>query len=103
MKTGVKLIAAERTRIVKVEGWTAAHDDHHTRGQLIHAAQSYVMKADAQVQGVTTPPCFIPKFWPFERGWWRPSADPVRNLAIAGALIASEIDRLQRQRSGGGR
>ena len=29
--------------------------------------------------------------------WWKPSIDPVRNLAKAGALIAAEIDRLQRQ------
>ncbi len=36
--------------------------------------------------------------WPedWEAEAWKPSADPVRNLVKAGALIAAEIDRLQR-------
>ena len=41
-----------------------------------------------------------PRFdWPssWNTSWWKPSADPIRNLVKAGALIAAEIDRLQRQ------
>lgn len=35
--------------------------------------------------------------WPFGSCEWKPSvADPVRDLVKAGALIAAEIDRLQR-------
>lgn len=34
--------------------------------------------------------------WPWDASWWKPSADPIRNLVKAGALIAAEIDRLQR-------
>ncbi len=36
--------------------------------------------------------------WPedWEAEVWKPSADPVHNLVKAGALIAAEIDRLQR-------
>lgn len=98
MKTGIELITEERERQVSHEGWTAAHDQEHHRGELIHAAQSYTMVADAQVKGVRTPPCFIPKFWPWDRQWWKPSEDPVRNLVKAGALIAAEIDRIQRHR-----
>jgi hypothetical protein len=30
--------------------------------------------------------------------WWKPSTDPIRNLERAGALIAAEIDRLERAR-----
>ena len=37
--------------------------------------------------------------WPFEDAAWKPSHDPVKNLVKAGALIAAEIDRLQRQKS----
>lgn len=59
-------------------------------------AQSYVMAADAQSSKVRLPDCFIPKFWPWERKWWKPSQDQVRNLVKAAALIAAEIDRLQR-------
>lgn len=36
--------------------------------------------------------------WPWHSSWWKPSDDPIRNLVKAGALIAAEIDRLQRQR-----
>jgi hypothetical protein len=95
MKTGIELIAEERARQISEEGWTAAHDQGHHRGELIHAAQSYTMQADAQVKYGKTPPCFIPRFWPWERAWWKPAQDPVRNLVKAGALIAAEIDRLQ--------
>jgi hypothetical protein len=38
-------------------------------------------------------PCFD---WPWSKKWWKPSSDPIRNLVKAGALIAAEIDRLQR-------
>jgi hypothetical protein len=96
MKTGSELIADERARQLSVKGWTPEHDDKHTHGVLIHAAQAYTMMADAQVKGIDTPPCFIPRFWPWGRQWWKPSNDPVRNLVKAGALIAAEIDRLQR-------
>lgn len=95
--SGVQLIAAERTRQIEVEKWTPAHDDqHHSVGDLLRAAQSYVMQADGQVIGIKYPACFIPKFWPWARQWWKPSPDPIRNLVKAGALIAAEIDRLQR-------
>jgi hypothetical protein len=34
--------------------------------------------------------------WPWDNKYWKPSEDKVRNLVKAGALIAAEIDRLQR-------
>jgi len=37
--------------------------------------------------------------WPFSSEWWKPAQDPIRNLVKAGALIAAEIDHLQRNRS----
>lgn len=39
----------------------------------------------------------LPMDWPWADDWWNPSDDPVRNLVKAGALIAAEIDRIQRQ------
>ena len=33
--------------------------------------------------------------WPWDKKWWKPSDDPIKNLIKAGALIAAEIDRLQ--------
>ena len=34
--------------------------------------------------------------WPFDAIWLKLTDDPIRNLVKAGALIAAEIDRLQR-------
>jgi hypothetical protein len=38
----------------------------------------------------------IPKDWPWDLSWLKPSPDPKHNLVKAGALIAAEIDRLNR-------
>jgi len=39
----------------------------------------------------------VPTMWPWHQGWWKPSPnDRIRELVKAGALIAAEIDRLQR-------
>lgn len=35
-------------------------------------------------------------WWPWAVRWWKPK-DPIRDLVRAGALIAAEIDRLQRK------
>lgn len=93
---GVALIAAERRRQIEAEGWTPEHDDEHANGEMLHAAMAYQMQTDAVTKGVKLPECFRPKFWPWGIDWWKPSTDPVRNLTKAGALIAAEIDRLQR-------
>lgn len=45
--------------------------------------------------GTVKPSSKWPSSWHPE--WWKPSNDPVRNLVKAGALIAAEIDRIQRQ------
>lgn len=94
--SGVELIKRERVRQVSTEGWTQKHDDNHDMGELLHAAQSYVMIADAQTNKVALPTCFVPKFWPWELKWFKPSRDQVQNLVKAGALIAAEIDRIKR-------
>lgn len=88
MMNGGELIAAERERQISEEGWTPSHDDRHGCGQLAMAAACYAV----QVSGGT-----VTKYdWPWESEWWKP-ADPVRSLTKAGALIAAEIDRLQRK------
>jgi hypothetical protein len=85
---GVELIAAERERQVTEEGWTPEHDDQHKGGQLAEAAACYAVQASG---GTVT------RYdWPWESKWWKPG-DPLRGLVKAGALIAAEIDRLQRR------
>lgn len=89
--SGIELITAERQRQITEEGWTAEHDDEHRHAELLEAAHCY---SHAARTGVLHPP----NGWPWEPSWWKPTDDPIRNLTKAGALIAAEIDRLQRQR-----
>ena len=96
MSTGIELIAVERERQLSQEGWTPQHDDEHKDGVLARAAMCYAAEVTGldesnQVFNVKT------WAWPWEERWWKPSDDPIRNLVKAGALIAAEIDRLQRK------
>jgi hypothetical protein len=97
MKTGIELIAEERQRQIEKEGWTPEHDDQHNTGDLAHAAAAY---ASAELYRRTTSEGYdnTPHIWPFERKWWKPTPENrIRELQKAGALIAAEIDRLQRK------
>lgn len=88
-RSAVDMIAAERRRQVESEGWDEAHDDNHGSGELAKAAACY---AFPPVIGTRT------EHWPWDWSWWKPSPnDRVRELVKAGALIVSEIERLQRQ------
>lgn len=91
LESGIERIAAERQRQISIEGWTPEHDDAHVYGELLSAAYCYFWLA-RDIKQVPTQPYA----WPWDRSWWKPSADPIRNLEKAGALIAAEIDRLQR-------
>lgn len=96
MSTGIEAIAAERQRQIEQEGWTAEHDDKHNGGELAKAACCYAW-ASAQSDRLReasrgTPPVWPPK-WSGE--WWKPK-DRRSDLVRAGALIAAEIDRLDR-------
>lgn len=86
---GIADIAGERQRQVSAEGWTPEHDDEHTDNELALAALCYVYA------GIYAPGNFAHQYWPWDRCWWKP-ADNRRNLVKAGALIAAEIDRLDR-------
>ncbi|WP_206523214.1 MULTISPECIES: hypothetical protein [unclassified Mesorhizobium] len=85
-------IASERQRQISAEGWTPEHDDAHSAGELAAAAACYA--ASAKGHG------FIsldraPSRWPWSLDWWKPT-DRRRDLVKAGALIAAEIERLDR-------
>lgn len=108
---GIDDIAAERKRQVEAEGWSASHDDKHTDKSLALVAALYATpvplfeKTDLELGGIT-----FSDPWP----WWAKDHDPqgrggpVRNwdkrtihderkrLVIAGALLAAEIDRIDR-------
>jgi hypothetical protein len=95
---GAELITAERQRQIDVEQWTPDHDDKHSGGELAQAAEHYIDSAEAQRAGLVDwdwGRC--PFGWPWDKKWWKPSPDPIRNLVKAGALLCAEIDRLQRK------
>ena len=81
IKTGAELIASERTRQISEEEFTWNHDDQYVEQQLVKAAICYAKPDDSG--------------WPWDMEWWKPTTT-IRNLTKAGALIAAEIDRLQR-------
>lgn len=110
---GVERIAKERERQVKVEDWTAAHDDGHEMGEMAMAAACYatperLYRLETHAKGMD----FVD---PWPDGWEdsdkRPHPDDgnfvgnnaalsipkrIRQLEKAGALVAAEIDRLLR-------
>ena len=105
---GAELIAAERERQISDEGWSADHDDDHVNGELAEAACCYatdpitraaIMLTKDGAANVNQPGSgYDARHWPAEwSGCWKPSPnDRIRELVKAGALIAAEIDRLQR-------
>lgn len=91
--TGVELIAAERTRQVEEEGYDAAHDDEHKEWELSEAAYDMIscihpsMRDGADDWGLAVR---------VQRRAKTEQEANIRILAMAGALIAAEIDRLLR-------
>lgn len=100
MSEGAALIATERQRQVEQEGWTPEHDDEHDTGEMMSVARAYLYHAHAILDGVKGGYETPPMAWPWDARWWKP-ADPIRSLVKAGALIAAEIDRLNRQATEG--
>ena len=101
IKSGVEQIKAERERQIRDEGWTIEHDLEHTNNELANAAATYAMDADCrdalmhlvydcELLG-------IPPTWPWDEKYYKPTPnDRIRELVKAGALIAAEIDRLNK-------
>lgn len=106
--TGAELIAEERARQISAEGWTPEHDDTHADGEMVCAAicyatprrrREYEPREMSEDQSISFSERIknVPKLWPWHPSWWKSSRDRVRELTKAGALIAAEIDRLQRE------
>lgn len=94
---GVGLIAAERERQVSQEKWTAEHDDTYTRNELALAAAAYAMPLGYVGRNHEWQPFHALDVWPFDVSWYKRDSDNrIKDLVRAGALIAAEIDRLQR-------
>lgn len=108
-KSGIELIAEERERQVTQEGWTTQHDDEHFDGSLAIAAACYAASAadcasEYGLNEIFTKIEFgdgstkFQALWPWDDKWdKRRKHNRTRKLAIAGALIAAEIERLERE------
>lgn len=87
MKNGVELISDERADQLR-KGWWPGHDDGHQNGELAQVAAIVAAHGtDLQIDGQGEDWGIIGK---------HPN-DRIHQLAIAGALIAAEIDRLRRR------
>lgn len=88
---GLAAIAAERKRQIEVEGWSTEHDDEHADCQMAGAAACYAMSAIPHWAKHEA----IRLLWPWSKDWWKPRSHR-ENLVRAGALIAAEIERIDR-------
>lgn len=96
MKSATTLITEERQRQVMVKGFTAAHDDLHKNDELAKAAACYAVAGTSAV--VMDGPELLDDAFPWDPQWDKRDDVPrIRALVMAGALIAAEIDRLQRE------
>lgn len=99
--TGIELIAAERERQITAEGWTFEKEDLMTSRQLTSAAMCHLSVLTLLSKDHIL---FHERFWPFPLDeWFAPGSVPlsrIGTLSRAGALIAAEIDRLQRATGG---
>jgi len=106
-RDGVQRISDERKRQIEKEGWVYEHDDEHEESELAWAAVCYAAPdlvfrlAEGPNEHLFRDP------WPFESRWdkrqhdgnvvlanWKQNtAQRVRMLEMAVALIAAEIDR----------
>lgn len=98
--SGIELIAAERKRQIDKEGWTAEHDDDHTCEELATAAACYALPVRRRNDWIINRR-LITILWPWSDEWYKPAKNSrgrIKELAKAGALIAAEIDRLEREK-----
>ena len=99
VKSGVQLIKEERLRQINFEGFSPRHDDCYTKDELAKAAACYALPKRCRNPYWGKSGKLLPHYWPWAERYWKPSPDDrIRELAKAGALIAAEIDRLQRKK-----
>ena len=90
---GIAAIADERRRQIEQEGWTAEHDDKYDNFELVWAGITYAHHAS--IRNDRERAQTRPSGWPWADTWWKPTTRR-GELVKSGALIAAEIDRLDR-------
>ena len=107
MKSGAELILEERQRQIESEGYDEAHDSQYDTSALGNAGICYAVIAgsSAPIRDAVrkqTEKGIAPTGWPWGAEYWKPGegnsdSDRVSELVKSGALIAAEIDRIQRR------
>lgn len=95
MTSGIASIAAERKRQIEKEGWTAEHDEENSNGEISAAAAAYALSAFSAINP-SAHSVDPESLWLWDSRWWKPRT-PREDLVRAGALIAAEIDRIDRE------
>jgi hypothetical protein len=102
--SGIQLINAEREDQIQNKGWTPEHDDSHEIGELREAAAAYLLLAEQGAELMHGQEAYRQAarrnaidMWPWDVASFRPDSPRVECLVKAGALIAAEIDRINRQ------
>jgi hypothetical protein len=93
--TGIERIAAERKRQIEA-GWNDGFADGCVENELVNAAICYAMTEEDREHSPNPLYSLLDKFWPWFDGWEPTPNNRIWELEKAGALIAAEIDRLQR-------
>lgn len=99
LSEGLRRIGGERLRQIEDEGWTAEHDAGHTKGELAMVACCYAAPQPIYVMDRAQAGVYVLFADPWPESWnpehdKRSQHDRIKQLEIAGALIAAEIDRL---------
>ena len=98
MKTGVELIAEER-KIQIEKGYSLKKDLIYTDNELSIAASCYALSHKDRIENLimTDNINTLPFMFPWGKRCWNPTPNNrIKELQKAGALIAAEIDRLQK-------
>lgn len=93
MKSGIEHINQERDQQIVKHGWDIEHDaEYHNDGELLDA-----VKALLEIKHLNSHRFFAIK-WEADELYFRlVNKSPIERLAVAGAWIAAEIDRLQKE------
>tara|TARA_B100002049_G_C15730066_1_gene230087 strand:- start:114 stop:443 length:330 start_codon:yes stop_codon:yes gene_type:complete len=107
MKSGAELILEERKKQIHHKGYTSVRDDKYKKGVLTMAAITYAtaatsspkLRSEFRERAEVNKPL---RHWPWEMSYLKLGNDDdhcsrIRELTKAGALIAAEIDKLQRE------
>lgn len=95
---GANIIAKERLRQIEKFDWSPAHDDQYVNGELLIYSQYWMSMPElVEARQHTKEVLQSLGLAGWEDEWFKyDERTPVERLARAGALIAAEIDRVNR-------